>query len=91
VTADVVALVDDHVSVAGQQLLQSIAARQALAHRDVEQAGRLLPAAADRAERRRVEVEELPQALPPLFEQGGASQCPLLRGDSSTWLELRYV
>ena len=67
---DVVALVDDHVTVVGQQFLQRIAPRQALDHRHVEQAGWFLAASTDRAERVRIDVKELRQAFLPLLKQG---------------------
>jgi hypothetical protein len=66
---DVVALVDDDVTVAGQQLVERLVASQALDHRDVHLACGLAATAADRPDLVCLEIEELVQVLDPLFEQ----------------------
>jgi hypothetical protein len=64
----VVALVDNDVAVAGQQLVQRLVASEALDHRDVHLALRLATATSDRADRVHIDIEELVQPLDPLLQ-----------------------
>lgn len=62
----VVTLVDDHEPVAGKQLIESLAAGEALDHRDIDEAARCVLAAADHADLVVVEAEVLAEPLAPL-------------------------
>lgn len=54
------AFVDDDLSVAGERGVIEFLAGQGLDGRDVDLSGRCLASCADRSDRLRVEVEELP-------------------------------
>ena len=66
---NVVALVDDDLAVRARSSGGVLAAREALHHRNVDRPGRLALPRADRPDRRRIEIEELSQALHPLLGQ----------------------
>ena len=64
-----VALVDDHVAVARDDVVHAPLADEALEHRDVQPTRRLALACTDLADRFRIEAEEHPELGHPLVEQ----------------------
>ena len=66
---DVVALVDHNVAVGADEVMEVIAARECLDHRDVDLPRQAAPAGAEPADRPRRDVEELAEPFAPLLDQ----------------------
>ena len=69
---DVMAFVDHDVAVGADQIVEIIAARECLDHRDVDSPRQSASAGAESPDRLRCDVEELAEPFGPLFDEGFA-------------------